>query len=208
MPDFTATANHRTLYAGEALPVGSKGRLSSGWWGMLALIATEAALFAYLLFSYYYIAAQVVGRWPPDGPPKLDLAIPGTIVLLLGSLTMWWGEAGVRKGRRSQLLIGLGVSILLALAFIALEGTEWTKKGFSLASDAYGSLYFTVTGFHLLHVIVGVLMLSLLFVWSCLDYFGARRHSTVSIAVMYWHFVTAVWVAVFFTFYVTPYLAR
>jgi cytochrome c oxidase subunit 3 len=46
----------------------------------------------------------------------------------------------------------------------------------------------------------------MLFVWSLLNYFGARRHSTVSIAVMYWHFVTAVWVAVFFTFYLTPYL--
>ena len=196
------------LYDGRPLPVGSKGRLSSGWWGMLCLIATEAALFAYLLFSYYYVAAQGVGPWPPGGPPKLELAIAGTIVLLLGSLTMSWGEAGVRKGRRAQLLAGLGLSILLALAFIALEGTEWTRKGFSLATNAYGSLYFTVTGFHLLHVIVGVLMLAMLFVWAGLRYFGARRHSTVSIAVMYWHFVTAVWIAVFFAFYVTPYLAR
>lgn len=197
-----------TLYAGNPLPVGSKGRLSSGWWGMLCIIATEAALFAYLLFSYYYVGAQVVSGWPPDGLPKLELAIPGTIVLLVGSATMAWGEAGVRKGRKGQLLIGLGLSIVLALAFIALEGTEWTRKSFSLMTNAYGSLYFTVTGFHLLHVIVGVLMLAMLFWWACLDYFGARRHSTVSIAVMYWHFVTAVWVAVFFTFYVTPYLAR
>jgi heme/copper-type cytochrome/quinol oxidase subunit 3 len=59
-----------------------------------------------------------------------------------------------------------------------------------------------------LHVLVGVLMLALLFVWTCLGYFGARRHSTVSIGVLYWHFVTAVWVAVFLAFYVTPYLAR
>ena len=81
-------------------------------------------------------------------------------------------------------------------------------KGFSLATYAYGSLYFTVTGFRRLHVIVGVLMLAMLFIWAGLRYFGARRHSTVSIAVMYWHFVTAVWIAVFFAFYVTPYLAR
>jgi cytochrome c oxidase subunit 3 len=53
-----------------------------------------------------------------------------------------------------------------------------------------------------------VLMLVMLFVWTLLGYFGVRRHSTVAIAVMYWHFVTAVWVAVFLTFYVSPYLAR
>ena len=202
------TMAENMLYAGHPLPVRSKGRLSSGWWGMLTVLATEAALFAYLLFSYYYIAAQHTGPWPPGGVPKLELAIPGTVILLLGSATMAWGEAGVRRGRRGQLLAGLGISIVLALVFVVLEGIEWSRKGFSLMTDAYGSLYFTVTGFHLLHVLVGVLMLAMLFIWSALRYFGVRRHSTVSIAVMYWHFVTAVWVAVFFTFYVTPYLDR
>ena len=198
-------AEPATLYDNEPLPVGSKGRLSSGWWGMWALIATEAALFAYLLFSYYYIAAQSIGAWPPVAP-KLDLAIPGTIVLLLGSLTMWFGERGIRQGRQAQLLFGLVTSIGLALAFLALEGLEWSKKGFTPASSNYGSLYFTITGFHMAHVIVGALMLTMLTVWTLLGYFGARRHSAVSIAVIYWHFVTLVWVAVFFTFYVTPLL--
>ncbi|MEP7245343.1 MAG: cytochrome c oxidase subunit 3 [Gammaproteobacteria bacterium] len=201
-------SNADLLYQGEALPVGSKGRLSSGWWGMVVLIVTEAALFAYLLFSYFYISSQATGAWPPGGPPKLDLAIPGTLVLLFGSVTMWWGEKGIRRGDRRQLLIGLGASVLLGIIFVALEGTEWSRKDFTPASNAYGSLYFTVTGFHLTHVLVGVVMLTMLFVWTILGYFGVRRHSTVAIAVMYWHFVTAVWVAVFLTFYVTPYLAR
>jgi cytochrome c oxidase subunit 3 len=196
------------LYRGEALPVGSKGRLSSGWWGMITLIATETALFAYLLFSYFYVASQNGGAWPPGGPPKLDLAIPGTVVLIFGSVTMWWGEKGIRAGRRNQLLAGLGASVLLGLAFVVLEGIEWSRKAFTPRTDAYGSLYFTVTGFHLTHVLVGVLMLIMLFVWTLLGYFGVRRHSTVSIAVVYWHFVTAVWAAVFLTFYVSPYLAR
>ncbi len=196
------------LYQGEALPVGSKGRLSSGWWGMITVIATETALFAYLLFSYFYIASQNGGAWPPGGPPKLDLAIPGSIMLLLGSVTMWWGEKGIRAGKRGQLLIGLGVSVLLGLGFVVLEGIEWSRKGFTPQTNAYGSLYFTVTGFHLTHVIVGVLMLVMLFVWTLFGYFGARRHSTVAIAVLYWHFVTAVWVAVFLTFYVSPHLMR
>jgi Heme/copper-type cytochrome/quinol oxidase, subunit 3 len=201
-----AAAENDGLWRGEPLPVGSKGRLSSGWWGMIAVIGTEASLFGYLLFSYFYVAAQTVGPWPPRGKPKLALAIAGTVVLLLGSGTMWWGEKGVRAGKRGQLLFGLGASVLLALAFVALEGKEWSDKGFSLSSDAYSSLYFTVTGFHLLHVIVGAVMLATLFVWTLFGYFGVRRHSTVSIGVIYWHFVTAVWIAVFLTFYATPYL--
>jgi len=197
-------AESQALYGGEPLPVGSKGRLSSGWWGMITVIGTEASLFAYLLFSYFYIASQNGGAWPPGGPPKLDLAIPGTLVLMLGSVTMWWGEKGMRAGRQRQLLAGLGASVLLGVAFVALEGVEWSHKSFTPRTNAYGSLYFTVTGFHLTHVLVGVLMLIMLFVWTLLGYFGVRRHSTVSIAVMYWHFVTIVWIAVFLTFYIAP----
>ncbi len=192
------------LYRGEPLPVGSKGRLSSGWWGMITVIGTEASLFAYLLFSYFYVGAQTVTRWPPNGPPDLALAIAGSVLLILGSVTMWWGEKGVRAGKNGQLLFGLGASVLLAVGFVVLEGIEWSRKTFTFMSNAYGSLYFTITGFHLLHVIVGALMLTMLFVWTLFGYFGVRRHSTVSIAVMYWHFVTIVWVAVFLTFYIAP----
>ena len=203
----TAEASSEVLYRGEPLPVGSKGRLSSGWWGMIAIIGTEASLFGYLLFSYFYVGAQTVSQWPPKGPPPLKLAIAGSILLILGSVTMWWGEKGVRAGKNGQLLFGLGASILLAVGFVVLEGVEWSRKTFTLTSDAYGSLYFTITGFHLLHVIVGALMLTMLFVWGLLGYFGARRHSTVSIAVLYWHFVTIVWIAVFLTFYIAPRIA-
>lgn len=203
-----AIPDSERLYGGEALPVGSKGRLSSGWWGMIMVIASEAALFAYLLFSYFYVAAQSKGAWPPGGPPKLNLAIAGTIILALGSVTMWWGEKGIRAGRQGQLRLGLAASIALGVAFVALEGFEWAHKDFTPASHAYGSLYFTVTGFHLAHVIVGVVMLATLLVWASLGYFGVRRHSTVSIAVLYWHFVTVVWAAVFLAFYVSPYLSK
>ncbi len=196
------------IYQGPPLPVGSKGRLSSGWWGMLTVIATEAALFAYLLFSYFYIASQAHGMWPPDGLPKLRIAVPGTLVLIAGSVTMWWGERGIRAGNRKQLLWGLAVTIILGIVFLGLQAIEWGNKPYWLASNVYASLYFTVTGFHMAHVVVGLLLLAALFLWTALDYFGARRHSAVSIGVIYWHFVTIVWVAVFTTFYVTPYLAR
>ncbi|MFC5499710.1 heme-copper oxidase subunit III [Caenimonas terrae] len=187
-----------------ALPVGSKGRLSSGWWGMWTLVATEAALFAYLLFSYFYVASQTVGAWPPSGPPKLGIALPDTFILLAGSLTMWLGERGVRKGRRGQLLLGIAATLVLGVVFLGLQLIEWRNKPFSLHTNAYGSLYFTVTGFHMAHVVIGLLMLAVLFVWTLLGYFDERRHSAVSTGALYWHFVTAVWIAVFLSLYVVP----
>jgi heme/copper-type cytochrome/quinol oxidase subunit 3 len=186
------------------LPVGSKGHYASGWWGMLAVIATEASLFAYLLFSYYYLASHAPPPWPTGGPPSLRLAVPGTIVLIAGSVTMWWGERGIERGRNWQLLAGLLASIVLGAVFIALELTEWSDKAFVLSTDVYSSLYFTITGFHLAHVVVGLVVLAALTLWAALGYFDARRHAAVSIGVLYWHFVTVVWLAVFFTFYLSP----
>jgi cytochrome c oxidase subunit III len=190
------------------LPVGSKGRLSSGWWGMVAVIATEASLFSYLFFSYYYLGAQAHAPWPPEGPPSLRIAIPGTVLLILGSVTMAWGEHGIRRGRSGRLLAGIVATLALGIVFLALQGIEWLGKGKNAASDLYDSLYFTITGFHMAHVAVGLVMIAVLGLWTALGYFGQRRHSAVSIGVIYWHFVTVVWLFVFFTFYVMPYLTR
>ena len=189
-----------------ALPVGAAGRNSVGWWGILCLIATEASLFAYLLFSYYYMAVQRGQAWLPEPHPSLILAGPNTAVLLASSVAVWWGEEGVEHGRRGQHLAGLALGVLLGIAFLAVQAFEWRSKSYGLATSAYGSLYFTITGFHMVHVIVGVLILAMVLLWSILGYFSPRHHARVTIAAIYWHFVDAVWICVFFTFYLSPYL--
>lgn len=197
---------HDTMDLQQPLPVGSRGRLSSGWWGMWSVVLTEAALFGYLLFSYYYVAAQAHAPWPAGGPPKLTIALPDTIILLLASGTVWWGERGLRRGEQGKLRLGLLLTIVLGAVFLALQVIEWKHKSFTPATNAYGSLYFTITGFHMAHVLVGLGMLLFLLVWALLGYFDVRRHSAVSIGAVYWHFVTAVWLAVFATIYLSPYL--
>jgi cytochrome c oxidase subunit 3 len=78
------------------------------------------------------------------------------------------------------------------------------QKSFTLSSSPYSSLYFTVTGFHMAHVVVGVIMLWALCVWSLMGYFNRVRYVHIHIGALYWHFVDAVWLVVFFTFYLTP----
>src|SRR5271165_6103724 len=91
------------------LPVGNVAPQAFGWWGMIAGIITEAALFGYLLFSYYYFAIQPRGTaWPPE-LPTFKLAGPNTVILLLSSAAVWWGERATRRGRRDRQVLGLSV---------------------------------------------------------------------------------------------------
>lgn len=188
------------------LPIGSVGHKAAGWWGMWGLIATEAALFVYLLFAYYYLASQADPPWLPEGLPKLRLALPNTLLLIGSSLVLWWGERGIQQGRQNRLVLGLGLAFLMGAVFVGVQLLEWHNKHFSPQTSAYGSLYFTTTGFHLAHVLAGLVMLCCAWVWAALGYFGAGRHAAVSIGAVYWHFVDVVWLAVFGTYYLSPYL--
>jgi heme/copper-type cytochrome/quinol oxidase subunit 3 len=186
------------------LPLGGAGKGSTGWWGMVLLIVTEAALFVYLLFSYFYLGSMARGAWPPSGPPELRLALPNTAILLLSSGAMWYGESGVRRGDQSRLRTGLVLTLILGCVFVAIQIIEYGHQHFTPRSGAYGSLFFTITGFHGAHVLVGLLMIAFVTVRAWLGHFSERRHLAVTNVAWYWHFVDAVWLAVFTTLYLSP----
>jgi heme/copper-type cytochrome/quinol oxidase subunit 3 len=190
------------------LPVGAMDTRASGWWAMIFMVFTEASLFTYLLFSYYYLAVQphAAGTFPQGGTPSLTLALPNTLILLASSVAVGWAQLGIEHGSRWRLVTGLGVGALLGLIFLVIQYFEWAEKPYGLASSPYASLYFTITGFHMAHVVVGFAMLLALTWWSWRGFFNARRFAHIHIGALYWHFVDAVWLAVFFTFYITPLL--
>jgi heme/copper-type cytochrome/quinol oxidase subunit 3 len=188
------------------LPVGPIRRHGIGWWGAGTLIASEAALFAYLLFSYYYLGATNPSGWLLEPAPSLRLALPNTVLLLVSSAVAWFGERGILVMKRSQALTGFGAAFLMGSGFSAVQLLEWRTKSYALGTSSYASLYFVTTGFHMAHVLVGLLVLAALFLWTALDYFSPRRRLVVSAGILYWHFVDIVWVFVFITYYLTPYL--
>ncbi|WP_330085221.1 cytochrome c oxidase subunit 3 [Methylocystis iwaonis] len=187
------------------LPVGSVGHKTFGWWGMMTVIMTEASLFAYLLFIYYYFAAQYGLDWIPERP-KVTLAGLNTLILLASSVFVWWAEQSVKRGARASQLLGLAGGATLGVIFVAIQILEWRQKPFGIHDTSYGSSFYVTTGFHMAHVVVGLLMLAAVLLWSFLGYFDAQRHATISIAAVYWHFVDLIWLTIFFTFYITPYL--
>jgi heme/copper-type cytochrome/quinol oxidase subunit 3 len=191
------------------MAVGAIDTRASGWWAMILMIFTEAALFGYLLFSYFYLAAQphMPDTFPQGGSPSMQLALPNTVILLLSSAAVAWAQFSIERNRPARLAVGLGVGAALGMLFLGIQVWEWRGQPFTLASSSYGSLYFTVTGFHMAHVLAGVMILWALCVWSLLGLFNRVRYAHIHIGALYWHFVDAVWLAVFFTFYITPRLS-
>lgn len=190
----------------QPLPVGSESKRSGGWWGMLALIATEASLFAYLLFSYFYLSSQTEQHWPPEGLPVLFMPGVNTLILLTSSVCVWASERCIQRRQSNWALVAMALALILGVCFVAIQLNEWGKKTYGMASNLYGSLYFTITGFHMLHVVVGLVVLAALLLWMTLGYFDHRRYAAVTIGGLYWHFVDVVWLFVFTTLYLLPYL--
>jgi heme/copper-type cytochrome/quinol oxidase subunit 3 len=181
---------------------------SNGWWGMVLFIATEATLFACLLASYFYIRFKTSNGWPPDGisDPKLLRAIVMTALLAASSLFVYAAEAGIRRGNQRRLVLGLAIGFGLGLAFLGLQiwETVVVAREFTPRTNAYGSLVFTITGAHSAHLIVGLLLLAWIQVRAWFRAYSARRHLGVQMAAVYWHFVVAVQLAIFFCLYLTP----
>jgi heme/copper-type cytochrome/quinol oxidase subunit 3 len=196
----------RIPYVVKPLPMGAIGTSASGWWGLWFVLISEAALFVYILFSYFYFSIQPQANWVPGGPPSFLYPGLQTVVVLAGCASAWLADRSIRIGSPLTALLGLGITFLLCSAFIALQFLDWSDKPFTFALDTYSSEYFLITGVHLAHVAVGWIVLLMVFVWTALGYFDPVRFVPITIAAFYWYFIAAVWLGVFFTLTCTPYL--
>ncbi len=178
------------------------------WWGMLLLIATEAALFALLLASYFYVKFQTKGPWPPGGiaDPKLAKPIVMTVLLMVSSIPAYLAERNARRGDQRGLVLALAATLVLGSAFLAMQIWEYTEKAklFTPHTNAYGSLFYTITGLHGMHVIAGLVLLLWTFGFALRGAFTAERHLAVQNVSLYWHFVHGVWLFVFVSLYLLP----
>lgn len=191
----------------EALPT-AQGQ-PVGWWGVMLLCTTEAMLFALLLFTYFYLWTRATD-WPLGGIPEPELLQSGIRSLLLwsSSATMHLADSGIRGNKRRRAVLGLLGTIVLAGVFLAGHAAEFVKavSEYTWQTNAYGSLFYTITNFHAAHLAVGVAMITFTLVGVLRGRFDADRHLTVQNTTIYWHFVDIIWVVVFASLYLAPHL--
>lgn len=175
---------------------------------MLMFIVTEAMLFLMFFFAYYYLG-HGAPAWPTE-LPKLTLALIMLAVLLSSSVVLHAGERAVKGGRFQQAKIWTAVTVMLGLAFLTLQVFEYRDhlKTLKPTTNAYGSLFYTITSFHAAHVVLGVLMLSYVLLLPPVHLGRADKppHDCLHNAAMYWHFVDAVWLLIVGLLYVAPHM--
>lgn len=169
--------------------------------GVMVWLASELMFFAGLFASYFTIRAASA-TWPPAGV-ELDPIREGlfTVVLVASSFTMQKGathlEANERRASRRWILI----TLVLGTVFLINEIEGWLTIGFTPSTDAYGSLFFLLTGFHGLHVLLGLLMMVALLARIVGPGPDPGDEPAVVGVTYYWHFVDVVWIGLFGTIF-------
>ena len=170
---------------------------------MACLIIAESAIFTIFVIAYlFYIGKSLTGPTPRQ---VLETPIFFTICLLSSSLTIHYAGKFLQRGERRAFLSLWSLTILLGALFLFGTGQEWHRliyeRSLTISTNLFGTTYYSLVGLHALHVTAGVIMLSIVAIFSFSGRVGIEHSRRVEVLSLYWHFVDAVWVVVFTVVY-------
>lgn len=169
--------------------------------GVVLFLASELMFFAAWFAAYFALRGRT-SPWPPPDV-QLDPVEPsiGTVVLGMSSLFALLAVRAIHRDRTTAARGWLLGAITCGITFLALTIHDWSKNSFTIATHAYGSVFYGMTGFHAAHVTAGVIMLTLLAAGARKPGFiGANAAGAEAIS-YYWHFVFVVWVLIWLMVY-------
>ncbi len=172
--------------------------------GMICLIIGESAIFAIFVLAYLFYIGK--SAWGPQPKEVLEVPVLNTICLLSSSLTIWLSEKAIEHNQIKKFTAWLGVTILLGSIFLGGTGLEWYTliyhDGLTLQTNLFGTTFYSLVGLHASHVIIGLIMLSTLWMCAKTGHVTSKNTERITTLALYWHFVDAVWVVVFAVVYI------
>lgn len=161
---------------------------------MAWFILAEAMIFMSFFVSYWYIRLSA-DVWPPAGSVGLPTTIPVimTAVLILSSITIHEGELALERSDKKKFLMWLLITMVLGLLFLSMSAYEWNHlfhQGFMPHTNVFSTVFFSITGFHGAHVIVGLGIFVAILIPAL---FGKVNIYFLRTGSLYWHFVDIVW---------------
>ena len=171
--------------------------------GLLTFLASESLMFGGF-FATYLLLRGAAAAWPPaDTEVELLLPTINTIVLVSSSFVIHKGDTAIKandvKGFRTWYMI----TALMGAIFLAGQAYEYLTLGYGLTTNVFSNCFYLMTGFHGLHVFVGLLLiLGVLWRSRRSGHYSASRHTGIEMAEIYWHFVDIIWIILFSLLYI------
>jgi cytochrome c oxidase subunit 3/cytochrome o ubiquinol oxidase subunit 3 len=181
--------------------------LSNEKLAMWIFLGSDCLLFGALISTYLLLRHRSVGGPTPEGIFDIPFTSVSSFVLLMSSLTMALAVASIVRGDVRRNRVWLATTAMLGAVFIGGQVYEFTtfyREGLGYTTNIFGSAFYTLTGFHGVHVSVGILMLMSLLVMSLRGNLPPERAEAVEIVGLYWHFVDIVWILIFTIVYLIP----
>lgn len=171
--------------------------------GIVLFLGAESMIFLGL-FAALLIYRTILPEWPPEGTPERELLLPGinTAILIASSFVMHKGQEEIKKNNVPGLQLWFGITAAMGAVFLLGQVYEYSNLEFNLTTNIFASAFYALTGFHGLHVTVGLLLIAFVLLRSRdKEHYSSEEHFGVEAAELYWHFVDVVWVILFILVY-------
>lgn len=171
--------------------------------GLILFLVAESMIFLGL-FAAFIIYRSIMPVWPSEGTPEPELLLPGinTIILVSSSFVMHKGQDAIKNNNNSGLKLWFGITAAMGAVFLIGQLYEYSHMEFGLTTSLFASCFYALTGFHGLHVTLGLLLI-LAVLWRSRGegHYSEHQHFGVEAAELYWHFVDVVWIILFVLVY-------
>lgn len=200
MPD---EAEHRDEHGAHATTTG----LSNNKMGMWLFLGSECLLFGGLISTYMLYRGRTAGEVGPDQIYDIPFTSVSSFVLLMSSLTMVLAVSSIARGDRRNTKLWLVVTALLGATFLGgqvYEFTSFYREGLGFTTSLFSSSFYTLTGFHGAHVLIGIIMLLSVTGMLSRKRVHGDESEVVELVGLYWHFVDIIWIIIFTLVYLIP----
>jgi cytochrome c oxidase subunit 3 len=177
--------------------------------GMTLFIISEIMFFFSLFWAFFHFSLSpsiwIGAVWPPFGVITISpwgIPLLNTIILVSSGVSITFAHRALCLGvSKNDVLKGLLITIGLGLFFMICQLYEFKHAPFSINDSVYGSVFFMITGFHGLHVVIGTIFIIVNFFRTVLNHFFVETHLGMEFSIWYWHFVDVIWIFVFLAVY-------